>query len=124
MRINELLEGKDVKELEFVKKDLDGTKIDFDLVEDLTFFMNHDDDMYRRHVYPLITKCIRRIKAKEKIDPMMFKPAVKECYKQYMEEYPIKELPETLEDKTCKAVCKKMLEDFKKHHNDGKYKDN
>ena len=123
MRIVELLEGKDLKELEFVKKDPNGTNIDFDLVEDLTFFMNHDDDMYRRHVYPLIAKCIEHINAKEKIDPMMFKPAVKECYRQYVEEYPIKELPESLEDKTCKEICKKMLEDFKKNYSDGKHKD-
>lgn len=123
MRIVELLEGNDVKDLEFVKKDPDGTKIDFDLVEDLTFFMNNDDDMYRRHVYPLITKCVSHIKAKQKIDPMIFKSSVSKCYEQYVEEYPIKELPETLEDKTCKAICKKMLEDFKKHHSDGKYKD-
>lgn len=123
MRITELLEGKDIKELDFVEKDKDGSKINYDLVEDLVFFMNQDDDVYRRHIYPIIAKCVKQSKLKQKIDPMIFKSAVLEGYSQYIDEYPLKELPEKIEDKTCKAVCKKMIEEFKEHYSDGKYKD-
>ena len=123
MRITELLEGKDIKELDFVEKDKDGSKINYDLVEDLVFFMNQDDDVYRRHIYPIIAECVKQSKLKQKIDPMIFKSAVLEGYSQYIDEYPLKELPEKIEDKTCKAVCKKMIEEFKEHYSDGKYKD-
>jgi len=123
MRIIELLEGKDIKELDFVEKDNDGSKINYDLVEDLVFFINHDDDVYRRYVYPTIAKCMKQSKLKQKINPEIFKSAILEGYSQYIDEYPLKELPEKIEDKICKAACKKMAEDFKENYSDGKYKD-
>lgn len=123
MRINELLEGKDFDDLEFVKDDEDGKKIDFDLVDDLVFHMNNDDDTYRKHVYPCVAKCLHAIKNKQKVNPAIFKSAATESYKSYLSEYPLRELPDELDTKTLKSVCKKMEEEVLKHHSDGKYKD-
>ena len=44
MRIRELLENKFFKDLDFVKSTEKGRELDFDLIEDLTHFMNYDDD--------------------------------------------------------------------------------
>lgn len=123
MRINELLEAKKFNDLDFVKKTEGNREIDYDLTEDLVFFMNNDDDTYRRHVYPSITKCLNNIKHKKDIAPSIFQDAVKESYKNYIEKFPIRELPESIDDKQLREVCEKMIEEVKSHHDDGKYKD-
>ena len=123
MRINELLEGKKFDEIDFVKQHEGGREIDYDLTEDLVFFMHNDDDTYRRHVYPSIAKCLEQFKGKHHASPSVFQSAVRESYKNYIQKYPIRELPESIDDKQLKEVCEKMLDDFKNHHRDGKYKD-
>jgi hypothetical protein len=123
MRIRELLENKFFKDLDFVKSTEKGRELDFDLVEDLVHFMNHDDDVYRRHVYPSIANCLDRANSKRSINSDVFKPAVESSYKLYVKKFPIRELPESLDDKTVNNICKKMQEDFKQHLADGKYKD-
>jgi hypothetical protein len=123
MRIIELLEGKKFNDLDFVKTDGDKTEIDYDLCEDLIFYMNNDDDVYRRHVYPSVSRCINRIETNEKTNPSIFTNAVRESYKQYIKKYPIRNLPDDIEEITFKEVCKQMHEEICKNHSDGKYKD-
>lgn len=124
MRIEELLEGKQFNELDFIKtKDDSGEKeIDYDLADDLIFFMNNNDEVYRKHVYQIISKCINSKKNNEEIKPAEFIKCVKECYKLYLEEYPIRELPDKLDKKTLKEICEKFHEEVFKHIEDGKYK--
>lgn len=122
MRIEELLESVDIN-LDSKQSQNDNEKLNYDLVKDLVFFMNNDDDTYRRHVYPAITKCLDKIKAKEKTHPSIFKVAVLKSYKNYQDEYDEKHLPETLDDKVCNEACKTIHEETVKHANEGKYKD-
>ena len=123
MRIRELLEGKKFNDLDFIKHDEDGTGINYDLVEDLTFFMQNDDDVYRRHVFPSIMKCVDCAKSKKQISPSIFEKAVEESYKNYIRKFPIRQLPNSLEEEVFNEVCKKMHNDFSKDYDDGKYKD-
>ena len=123
MRINELLEGKEFDDLEFVKKDGANDDIDYDLVEDLVYYMNHDDDAYRRHLYPAVTKCIEGIKAKRSTSPSIFKNAVTECYKTYIQKFPVRNLKDSLEDDLFREVCEKLHEETCKHVEEDKYKD-
>ena len=123
MRITELLEGKHFNDLDFVKHNGDKKDIDYDLVEDLAFYMNNDDDVFRNHVYPSIAKCQSNLTAKRPTSASMFKTAVMDSYKKYAEEYPIRELPIELDSKTCDAVCKKVHEDIVKRVTDGNKKD-
>ena len=121
MRITELLEGKNIDDFsEFVEQDKDKGGINYDLAEDLMHFMNQNDDVYRRHVYPIIAQCL---KSKGNISPSMFEPAVKESYKEYIKNFPIRELPDELDAKEIKETCTKMQEELSKHISDGKYKD-
>lgn len=122
MRIRELLEGKQFNDLDFVKQTNDKREIDYDLVEDLMHFMNHDDDVYRRHVFPTIANCIDKVSAKRPTKMGMFKPVVEKSYKLYIDKFPIRELPEDLDSKVCEQVCSKMHEEIVKHVTDGKYK--
>jgi hypothetical protein len=124
MRITELLEGKNFDDLQFVKhKEDGGREVDFDVPDDLIFFMKNDDDVFRRIVYPSIAKCVDRIDANQKTNPSLFTHAVRESYKQYINKYPIRELPDSIDDETCNETCKKMHEEICKNHSEGKYKD-
>jgi hypothetical protein len=123
MRIRELLEGKKFNDLEFIKQDEEGTGINYDLIEDLAFFMHNDDDIYRRHVYPSVVQCIDGMKSKKQINPNIFKAAVEESYRNYLKKFPIRQLPTSLDEELCLEVCKKLHDDFRKDYDDGKYKD-
>jgi hypothetical protein len=124
MRITELLEGKNFDDLQFVKHREDGGReVDYDLSDDLVFFMNNDDDVFRRIVYPSVSRCVDRIDANQKTNPSLFTNAVRESYKHYVKKYPIRELPDNIEEKLCKETCKKMYEEICKNHSEGKYKD-
>jgi hypothetical protein len=123
MRIRELLENTNFKETDFIKKTGDKHELDFDLVDDLLHFMHNDDHAYRRHVYPAVIKCIDVIKTKQPTHSKMFAEAIRECYKQYKKKFPIRILPDELEEETLKKACSKFHDDLKEHVKAGKYKD-
>ena len=123
MRITELLEGKKFNDLDFIKKDGDKNTIDFDLVEDLIFFMNNDDDTYRRHVYPAVASCIECLENNKNTGASMFKEAVVNSYNNYIKKYPVRNLPDNLEGKLFKETCEKFYEEICTQHSNGKYKD-
>jgi hypothetical protein len=123
MRITELLEGQHFNDLDWIKNDGDKNVPDFDLAEDLVYFMNNDDDTYRRHLYPKISLCIARIGAKKKTHSDIFKDAVIEGYKNYIRKFPISKLPDSIDEKTCTEACERMHEEVCQHISDGKYKD-
>lgn len=122
MRIIELLEGTNFNDVDFVKKNGDKREIDFDLADDLIHFMNNDDDVYRRHTHPAIMRCVDRISRKQPTNPTIFKPAIENSYKLYLKKYPIRELSDSIDEKQCAEVCKKMHEEVCEHIKDGKYK--
>ena len=123
MRIKDLLESVDIDLDRHADEENKKDELDYDLVEDLVFFMNHDDDAYRRHTFPAITKCLDQIKANRSTHPGLFKIAVLKSFKDYANEYPDRLLPETLDDKMCVEACKKMHEETCKYAEEGKYKD-
>lgn len=120
MRIIELLEGK-MYELDELSTEKDKHGLDFDLAEDVAFFMNHDDNTYRRYVYPAVVKCVRKIKSSEKIDPLCFETAAKESYQNYIQKYQIRQLPETLDEDVTKSICEKFYDELCKAVEEGKY---
>lgn len=123
MRITELLEGKIFDDLQFVKiiNDEGEKEIDFDLPDDLIYFSHNNDEAYRKHLHPIIAKCMNALKNKKKVKPDVFAPAMKECYNMYLKEFPIRELPETLDEEVCNDVCKKIHEEVCQNIKDGKY---
>lgn len=123
MRIRELLEGKKFNDLDFVKKGEDGEGIDYDLTEDLVFYMNNDDDVYRRHVYPTVAKCIDKLESNQSFKSSLFTNAVKESYRTYIKQFPVRHLPQDIDDEICKEVCEKMHEEICQSHSDGKFKE-
>ncbi len=123
MLIRELFENAKFDDQNFVKYTDEGREVDFDIIDDLIFFMNNEDELYRKHIIPLIAKCKSLLKNKEKITASIFKPAINACYKIYITEYPIRELDDTLDSDTLRELCKKLYTDLKDEIQDGKYKD-
>jgi hypothetical protein len=120
MRIQELLEGKYFNDLNFVKNTEGGRELDYDLAEDIVHFMHNDDQVYRRHVYPKIAHYLEH---KRKVKSELFGPAVKESYKLYVQKFPIRELPDDLDEETYQQVCDKLKEEINQHISDSKIKD-
>jgi hypothetical protein len=79
--------------------------------------------VYRRHTYPGIAKCLEITDRKKKPAASIFKSAVEEGYRNYIKEFPIRELPDNIDEKTCKEVCEKLREVVCQDIKDGKYKD-
>ena len=126
MRIRELLEhvNSTFDETKYIERTQDGNfEPNFDLAEDLSFYMHDNDEMYRRHVYPAVVKCLQAESGKRKLSSNIFEKAVDECYKSYTKKFPIRYLPNELDKELKEQVCSKLLDDFKKHHSEGKYKD-
>jgi hypothetical protein len=124
MRIRELFEGNFFKETDFVQpKEGGGRELNFSLEEDLAHFMEHDDEVYRRHMYPRLAEFLEAKKSKKEVKPSIFAPAVKESYKLYIKKFPIRELPDEIDKDVCEQVCEKLFTDHNEYHANGLYKD-
>lgn len=123
MRIRELLENKAFKDSDFVTPIEGGRELNYDLAEDLVHFMNNDDQVYRRIVYPKVAICLDSVERKKKVKPSVFRSAVEESYREYVKKFPIRELPDFIDEDVCEQVCDKMYEELRQHIKDGKYKD-
>jgi hypothetical protein len=124
MRLRELLEGNFFKDTDFVKHEDDGQRvIDYDLAEDIAHYMDHDDHCYRRYTYPALAKFLDMKEGKGHPKPAIFKEAVKDAYKVYVRKFPIRELPDELDEDTVKQVCELLYDEHDQHHAEGKYKD-
>ena len=109
MKIVELLENI---ELPSERKD---DKLHFDLKDDLEFFMRNDDDFYRRHYYPHIIKCKKFMESGKRLGPGAFKKLVDHAYECYTKRFPIRQLPDTLEEELASKLCSKLYNDEVKY---------
>lgn len=103
MKIQDLFEGIPMRVGEE-----DPKKIPFDLGDDLLFFMRNDDDFYRRNYYPHVVKCMSHVKKGHDLTSQVFSPMVRHAYECYTKKFPVRELPEMLEDDVCEEVCNKI----------------
>jgi hypothetical protein len=124
MRIRELFEGNFFKDTDYVQPREGGSReINYDLAEDLAHFMEQDDHCYRRFFHPALDKFLQHKGSNKDPKPSVFKEAVKQCYGVYIKKFPIRELPDELDEETLSQVCEKLHADHSEHHENGKYKD-
>ena len=123
MRITELCENIN-RELDKPTKDPnDPYDLGFDVKEDLVFFMNHDDQAYRRHTYPAILKTKDILESGKKTDYKLFDKAVRECYDMYQDQFKGHKLPENLDQMLIDEVCQHIHEEECEKIKNGEYKD-
>ena len=98
----------------------DGPQIDFDLHDDVMFFMRNDPEFYRKEYYPFVSKFERHTKNGGSAGPAAFKKLVNVGYKQYYSKFPSDGLEDTLEPEDVQEICKKLhaeeLEHIRKSH--------
>ena len=118
MRINELCESIDLE----LEKNGNKHGLDFDLKDDLLFYMNHNDNAYRRHTYPAIMDCSDMLESGKQTNPSLFKNAVKQAYNSYCNEFQIRELPDDIDQELLDEVSKHIYDDECEKIKDGHYK--
>lgn len=110
MRIDELFNPEQYK------------KEDFDLKDDLIFYMNNQPDFYRKHYYPSMCKFKECYDKDIEINPRAFGKLVERAYNLYLKEFPVKGLTETLDkdifEEVCAEIHKMELENIKQGHYD------
>lgn len=97
-------------------------KLDFDLHDDLMFFMNNDPEFYRQDYYPFLHKFRNHCNAGRSVTPKAFGGMVKLAYETYKNKFQIPELQETLDERELEEICEKLQALELKHFHDEKRK--
>ena len=98
---------------------------EYDIKEDLIFFMNNDPIFYRKMYYPSLLKFRDAYKKDNNFDCEEFAPMVSQAYKMYQKKFPVQNLKSSLDktmlDEICSKVYEQELENIKMgHYNDRK----
>jgi hypothetical protein len=98
----------------------DKKTLDFDLVDDLIFFMRNDSSFYRTSYFPLVSKFANKCSRNNTPSPAFFKNVVINAYNVYKDQYQVEGLRDSLSIDMLKEICNKLhieeLEDYKKDH--------
>jgi hypothetical protein len=96
----------------------DERKLDFDLSDDLVFYMRSDPEFYRTKYFPLVSKFSSICNKNSAPGPVFFQDIVTDAYSKYKEKFQLKELEDKLSVDMLKEICTKIhkeeFEDFKK----------
>lgn len=118
MKIKELLEGSTFNDLDFLENTPLGREINYDLVNDLVYFMHENDDIYRRYTYPAILK-YAKLRKQHSNAASVFKSAVNAAYPNYVREFPIRELPDKIDPELVSKVCQSLAAVVDRHVRSG-----
>ena len=104
-----------MKIFEILDKPSETKKLDFDLVEDLIFFIYNDQEFYRTRFYPAEVKFKKLANAGTTPRPSSFKSIVQDAYAKYYDKFKTEGLSSSLPDEalsqTCSKLHAKVLED-------------
>lgn len=100
----------------------DQGKYEFDLAEDLVYFMHHNDDFYRRHFFPILKTCKAQYESGGEFSHRVFKKVIEKAYDQYKKEFPVRELDDNLEEDFKEQVAHHIYETEIQNIKDGLYK--
>jgi len=80
-------------------------KLDYDLMDDVYFYMMNDDDFYRKQYYPTMNKC------KQTGDNEALMPVVDSCIKEYCTKYKIpKQIADQITSEDKKMLMQKIMD--------------
>lgn len=97
---------------------------DFDIGDDLCFFMNNDPQFYRKHYFPFIIRLKEAKSKKTKFSAKAFEAMVKHAYNVYKETFPNEpNLPTELEEDQVKGICENLYREELKNIEEGHYDD-
>lgn len=115
--IEGFLLGKLMRIFEFFGENPEKKEVDFDLHDDLAFFMQNDPEFYRKDYFPFLDKFHSSCKKGNELSPAIFKNVVLRGYNDYKKKFPVEGLENSLSMEDLKEVCTKMykeeLDNFK-----------
>src|SRR6056300_842137 len=80
-------------------------QLDYDLMDDVYFYMMNDDDFYRKQYYPTMNKC------KQTGDNEALMPVVDSCIKEYCTKYKIpKQIADQITSEDKKMLMQKIMD--------------
>jgi len=92
-------------------------EIDYDLHDDLIYFMNADPEFYRKNYFPVQSRFQNYCDAGKDVNPLAFKKIIVKAYESYKQKFPLPQLEESLDDEQLREICEKLhnqeLESFK-----------
>lgn len=96
---------------------------EFDLTDDLVFFMRNDPQFYRQDYHPFIQKFNRHCDAGRRVTAKAFVPIVKHAFECYKNSFPVEGMEETLSDRDLEEICEKLQsEEHNFYHEEKKKK--
>ena len=96
---------------------------DFDLHDDLIFFMRNDPQFYRGEYHPFLQKFKRHCDAGRGVSPTAFAPIVHKAFEHYKNTFPVEGMEETLTRHDLEEVCDKLQGEETEHYHEEKKKD-
>jgi hypothetical protein len=107
-----------MKVFEIFSQNIEDKKIDFDLADDVIYFMNNDPEFYRKEYFPFLTKFQHHCDAGRQVTPKAFFPVVKRAVENYKLKFPMNELEEALNDGQITEICEKLqTQELANYHN-------
>ncbi len=95
---------------------------DFDLGDDLTFFMRNDPKFYRQDYYPFLQKFNRHCDAGRTVTAKAFIPIVKHAFECYKNSFPVEGMEENLSEQDLEEICDKLQSEETKFYHEEKEK--
>lgn len=107
-----------MKVFEIFSQNNEDNKIDFDLADDVIYFMNNDPEFYRKEYFPFLHKFNRHCDNGKQVSPKAFFPVVSKAIEQYKTKFPIHGLEEALNDNQIVEICEKLQsQELANYHN-------
>lgn len=94
---------------------------EFDLNDDLIFFINNDPEFYRKDYYPFIRKFKNHCARDKEVSPSAFVPIVKKAFGHYQNTFPVQGLESKLAADDLQQICEKLHgQEMEHYHNEKK----
>lgn len=107
-----------MKVFEIFSQHIEEKKIDFDLVDDVIYFMNNDPEFYRKEYFPFLTKFQHHCDKGNQVSPKAFFPVVSRAVDQYKTKFPVDGLEEAMNENQISEICEKLQsQELANYHN-------
>jgi hypothetical protein len=86
-------------------------KLDFDLQDDLIFYMKSDPVFYRKKYFPCVEDFKQKLMSKSEPNSLFFSSVVKDAIEEYSKKFDLPEVKEKLGPEDLKGICIKLKDD-------------
>ena len=96
---------------------------DFDIKDDLKFYMNNDPEFYRSDYHPFILSYKKGIDGGKKYSPKVFSALINRAYESYKNKFNVPNLPVELDEVMIEELCEELFNEEQRNFDEGHYDD-